>query len=209
MLLIVFFFYETNRHWCNLQFQEHSHNGRRPWEHPRISTRTGNSLLWHNACLRADSVWQRDLCVHRRCLVGRKPWPIRSAYVTQKTDPGQCHTIPITNTNWKLYFTWVIDFICVYFCQLQLYLIWFGSPTTTTDINDANGNTSVDGGMLGEVALKSGGQIIRVTEDTIDGPTGGLGLVNMMFYRFLHFKLLIHFTKLISDSFHRTLWNTI
>lgn len=75
----------------------------------------------------------------------------------------------------------LILFLCFFVSFIffkQLYLIWFGSPTTTTDINDANGNTSVDGGMLGEVALKSGGQIIRVTEDTVDGPNGGLALVN-------------------------------
>lgn len=64
-------------------------------------------------------------------------------------------------------------------CIIQLYLIWFGPQSTATEVgNDANGDYRGDGGLLGEIAIKSGGEIIRVTEDTVDGPNGGVGLVN-------------------------------
>lgn len=35
---------------------------------------------------------------------------------------------------------------------------------------------NIEGGILGEVAIRSGGEIIRVTEESV-GPNGNLGLV--------------------------------
>lgn len=40
---------------------------------------------------------------------------------------------------------------------------------------------NIEGGILGEVAIRSGGEIIRVTEESV-GPDGHLGLVNSTFY---------------------------
>lgn len=58
--------------------------------------------------------------------------------------------------------------------NFQLYLIWFG-PQVSDNNNVALGQ-NIEGGILGEVALRSGGEIIRVTEES--GPDGNLGLVN-------------------------------
>lgn len=53
--------------------------------------------------------------------------------------------------------------------NLQLYLIWFGGDTTL------NEDESSIGGVLGAVALRSGGEIFRVTEEPVGN--GELGLV--------------------------------
>lgn len=52
-------------------------------------------------------------------------------------------------------------------------MIWFGAKAT--EENETSGQ-NVEGGVLGEVALRSGGEIIRVTEEAL-GPNGGLSLV--------------------------------
>lgn len=57
----------------------------------------------------------------------------------------------------------------------QLYLIWFGPQSF--DDNQSIGQAN-EGGILGEVALRSGGEILRVTEEAL-GPNGDLGLVNL------------------------------
>lgn len=56
---------------------------------------------------------------------------------------------------------------------LQLYLIWFGDQS-----NDEN-ETSI-GGSLGEVALRSGGEILQVTEESLGN--GETGLVNNILF---------------------------
>lgn len=43
--------------------------------------------------------------------------------------------------------------------------------------NNVELGQKIEGGILGEVALRSGGEIIRVTEESV-GPDGNLGLVN-------------------------------
>ena len=54
-----------------------------------------------------------------------------------------------------------------------MYLIWFGPQVY--DENETLGQNS-DAGILGEVALRSGGEIIRITEEAL-GPNGDFGLV--------------------------------
>lgn len=49
-----------------------------------------------------------------------------------------------------------------------------------SDNNVALGQ-NIEGGILGEVAIRSGGEIIRVTEESV-GPDGNLGLVNKAFF---------------------------
>lgn len=61
--------------------------------------------------------------------------------------------------------------------NFQLYLIWFGPQVS--DNNVALGQ-NIEGGILGEVAIRSGGEIIRVTEES--GPDGNLNLVNALKY---------------------------
>lgn len=55
-----------------------------------------------------------------------------------------------------------------------MYLIWFGSQSFNDNQSIGQNN---EGGILGEVALRSGGEILRVTEEAL-GPNGDLGLVN-------------------------------
>lgn len=50
-----------------------------------------------------------------------------------------------------------------------MYLIWFGAQ----DIDD---NETSTGGALGEVALRSGGEILRITEESLGN--GDIGLVS-------------------------------
>lgn len=60
----------------------------------------------------------------------------------------------------------------------QLYLIWFGDE-------DGDENETSIGGALGEVALRSGGEILRVTEESLGN--GEMALVNpisFILYRF-------------------------
>lgn len=52
--------------------------------------------------------------------------------------------------------------------QFQLYLIWFGDATLNEDAASI-------GGALGAVALRSGGEIFRITEEPL--PNGEVGLV--------------------------------
>lgn len=47
---------------------------------------------------------------------------------------------------------------------------------------------NIEGGILGEVAIRSGGEIIRVTEESV-GPDGNLGLVNEAFFLYKRFHL--------------------
>lgn len=54
---------------------------------------------------------------------------------------------------------------------MQLFLIWFGAQ----DIDD---NETSTGGALGEVALRSGGEIIRITEESLGN--GDMGLVSFV-----------------------------
>lgn len=54
-----------------------------------------------------------------------------------------------------------------------MYLIWFGDQS-----NDEN-ETSI-GGSLGEVALRSGGEILQVTEESLGN--GETGLVNNILF---------------------------
>lgn len=53
-----------------------------------------------------------------------------------------------------------------------MYLIWFG------DQEGADENETSTGGALGEVALRSGGEILRVTEESLGN--GGMGLVSLI-----------------------------
>lgn len=70
----------------------------------------------------------------------------------------------------------------------QLYLIWFGPQVS--DNNVALGQ-NIEGGILGEVAIRSGGEIIRVTEESV-GPDGNLGLVNKaFFFKLIEWKILL------------------
>lgn len=55
--------------------------------------------------------------------------------------------------------------------DLQLFLIWFGAQ----DIDD---NETSTGGALGEVALRSGGEIVRITEESLGN--GDMGLVSFV-----------------------------
>lgn len=65
-------------------------------------------------------------------------------------------------------------FVCLFdLFFLQLYLIWFGDQS-----NDEN-ETSI-GGSLGEVALRSGGEILQVTEESLGN--GETGLVNNILF---------------------------
>lgn len=52
---------------------------------------------------------------------------------------------------------------------IQLYLIWFGDQ-------EIDENETSIGGSLGEVALRSGGEILRVTEESLGN--GEMGLVS-------------------------------
>lgn len=56
---------------------------------------------------------------------------------------------------------------------MQLYLIWFGPAT----IEDENETSDQVGGVLGEVAIRSGGEIFRVTEESLGN--GDMGLVSV------------------------------
>lgn len=58
-----------------------------------------------------------------------------------------------------------------------MYLIWFGPQVSENSI--ALGQ-NIEGGILGEVAIRSGGEIIRVTEEL--GSDGNLGLVNTFLF---------------------------
>lgn len=54
----------------------------------------------------------------------------------------------------------------------QLYLIWFGGA-----MSDEENETTVQiGGILGEVAIRSGGEIFRITEESLGN--GDMGLVS-------------------------------
>lgn len=61
----------------------------------------------------------------------------------------------------------------IFFNGLQLNLIWFG-PQLSDDNQTLESNSH--GGILGEVALRSGGEIMPVTEEAL-GPNGDFGLV--------------------------------
>lgn len=50
-----------------------------------------------------------------------------------------------------------------------MYLIWFGDQ-------DVDENETSIGGALGEVALRSGGEILRITEESLGN--GDMGLVS-------------------------------
>lgn len=52
-----------------------------------------------------------------------------------------------------------------------MYVIWFGSQLT-----DENETSNTDGGILGEVAIRSGGEIFRITEELLGN--GEMGLVS-------------------------------
>lgn len=66
-----------------------------------------------------------------------------------------------------------IDFDWIIVSNLQLFLIWFGAQ----DIDD---NETSTGGALGEVALRSGGEIIRITEESLGN--GDMGLVSFVWW---------------------------
>lgn len=55
-------------------------------------------------------------------------------------------------------------------------MIWFGAKAS--DENDTFSDNR-EGGILGEVAIRSGGEIFRVTEEAL-GPNGELGLVSSL-----------------------------
>ncbi|XP_037045802.1 uncharacterized protein LOC119081167 [Bradysia coprophila] len=66
--------------------------------------------------------------------------------------------------------------------RIRLYLIWFGPQVSENNV--ALGQ-NIEGGILGEVAIRSGGEIIRVTEESL-GPSGNLGLVTLVLRNNLH-----------------------
>lgn len=57
-------------------------------------------------------------------------------------------------------------------------MIWFG------DQNNDENETSI-GGSLGEVALRTGGEILRVTEESLGN--GEMGLVNQLYFFYSFF----------------------
>lgn len=57
-------------------------------------------------------------------------------------------------------------------------MIWFGAKAS--DENDTFSDNR-EGGILGEVALRSGGEIFRVTEEAL-GPNSELGLVSRILF---------------------------
>lgn len=66
------------------------------------------------------------------------------------------------------------------FVHEQLYLIWFGDSYV-----DENETSNEIGGILGEVALRSGGEIFRITEESLSN--GDLGLVSLLHLDFFSF----------------------
>lgn len=80
-----------------------------------------------------------------------------------------------------------------------MYLIWFGDQS-----NDEN-ETSV-GGSLGEVALRSGGEILQVTEESLGN--GEIGLVNKTF-RDLKSHTHTHNVPFTNNTFSSIAGNTL
>ncbi|XP_055699878.1 uncharacterized protein LOC129809273 [Phlebotomus papatasi] len=77
--------------------------------------------------------------------------------------------------------------------RIRLYLIWFGKHGQ----DDNESPHTVIGGILGEVALRTGGEIIHITDEAVE-PNGNIGLVTLLLRNDLqgshHFSLPIDTT---------------
>lgn len=74
----------------------------------------------------------------------------------------------------------------MYFNYVQLYLIWFGDQ-------DVDENETSTGGSLGEVAIRSGGEILRVTEESFGNGEMGLVIERIR----LIFEIIINYFPLL------------
>uniref|UniRef100_A0A6B2EC18 Putative conserved secreted protein n=1 Tax=Phlebotomus kandelakii TaxID=1109342 RepID=A0A6B2EC18_9DIPT len=77
--------------------------------------------------------------------------------------------------------------------RIRLYLIWFSKQSQ----DDNESPHTVTGGILGEVALRTGGEIIHITDEAVE-PNGNIGLVTLLLRNDLqgshHFTLPIDTT---------------
>ncbi|XP_055678700.1 uncharacterized protein LOC129787270 [Lutzomyia longipalpis] len=77
--------------------------------------------------------------------------------------------------------------------RIRLYLIWFGKHGQ----DDNESPHTITGGILGEVALRTGGEIIHITDEAVE-PNGNIGLVTLLLRNDLqgshHFTLPIDAT---------------